>query len=136
MYIYTKIEIQTNTPIPITPSPHRKHSSSPTYTPSTFTQQKNKVGIPYPLLTTANEADSAYVCDSKRGYSIIVLQSVKLPSTCPYKIEHKITRCKYDCSIPCPCSYNQLLISTNTNTNTNNFILDKSIQIEVTLFYV
>ena len=33
MYIlYTKIEIQTNTHIPITPSPHRKHSSSPTYT--------------------------------------------------------------------------------------------------------
>ena len=61
-------------------------------TQSTFTQQKNKVGIPYPLLTAANEADSAYVCNSKRGYSIIVLQSVKLPSTCPYKIEHKITR--------------------------------------------
>ena len=28
----SKIEIQTNTHIPITPSPHRKHSSLPTYT--------------------------------------------------------------------------------------------------------
>ena len=66
MYIYTKIEIQTNTPIPITPSPHRKHSSSPTYTRHIYTNKKttkrNEVGIPYPLLiTTANEADSAYV---------------------------------------------------------------------------
>ena len=74
MYIlYIKIEIQTNTHIPITPSPHRKHSSSPTYTKH-ITQKKkkkkNQVGIPYPLLTTANEADSAYVCDSKRGYSM------------------------------------------------------------------
>ena len=70
MYIlYTKIEIQTNTHIPITPSPHRKHSSSPTYTEHIYAQKK-EVGIPYPLLTTANEADSAYVCDSKRGYSI------------------------------------------------------------------
>ena len=75
MYIlYTKIEIQTNTHIPITPSPHRKHSSSPTYTKH-ITQKKNEkknneVGIPYSLLTTANEADSAYVCDSKRGYSM------------------------------------------------------------------
>ena len=68
MYIlYTKIEIQTNTHIPITPSPHRKHSSSQC---TLHTQKKNEVGIPYPLLTTANEADSAYVCDSKRGYSI------------------------------------------------------------------
>ena len=73
MYIlYTKIEIQTNTHIPITPSPHRKHSSSLTYTKH-ITQKntkKNEVGIPYPLLTTANEADSVYVCDSKRGYSM------------------------------------------------------------------
>ena len=70
MYIlYTKIEIQTNPHIPITPSPHRKHSSSPTYKMHIYTQ-KNEVGIPYPLLTTANEADSAYVCDSKRGYSM------------------------------------------------------------------
>ena len=74
MYIlYTKIEIQTNTHIPITPSSHRKHSSSPTYTKH-ITHKKNKkktkVGIPYPLLTTANEAYSAYVCDSKRGYSM------------------------------------------------------------------
>ena len=42
MYIYTKIEIQTNTPIPITPSPHRKHSSSPTYTKHIYTQKKTK----------------------------------------------------------------------------------------------
>ena len=71
MYIlYTKIEIQTNTHIPITPFPHRKHSSSPTYTKHIYTHKKNEVGIPYPLLTTANEADSAYVCDSKRGYSM------------------------------------------------------------------
>ena len=74
MYIlYTKIEIQTNTHIPITPSPHRKHSSSPTYTKHITHKKKtkkNEVGIPYPLLTTANEADSAYVCDSKRGYSM------------------------------------------------------------------
>ena len=42
MYIlYTKIEIQTNTHIPITPSPHRKHSSSPTYTKH-ITHKKNK----------------------------------------------------------------------------------------------
>ena len=70
MYIYTKIEIQTNTHIPITPSPHRNHSSSPTYTKHIYTQKnpKNEVGIPYPLLTTANEADSAYVWDNKRGY--------------------------------------------------------------------
>ena len=32
--------------------------------------------------------------------------------------------------------HNALDTNTNTNTNTNNFILDKSIQIEVTLFYV
>ena len=71
MYIYTKIKIQTNTHIPITPSPHRKHSCSPTYTKHIYTK-KNEVGIRYPLLTTANEADLAYVhvCDSKRGYSI------------------------------------------------------------------
>ena len=73
MYIlYTKIEIQTNTHTPITPSPHRKHSSSPTYTKH-ITQRKtkkNEVGIPYPLLTTVNEADLAYVCASKRGYSM------------------------------------------------------------------
>ena len=30
-------------------------------------QQKTTVHI-YPTDTTANEADSAYVCDSKRGY--------------------------------------------------------------------
>ena len=42
MYIlYTKIEIQTNTHIPITPSPHRKHSSSPTYTKH-ITHKKKK----------------------------------------------------------------------------------------------
>ena len=76
MYIlYTKIEIQTSTHIPITPSPHRKHSSSPTYTKHIThkkkkKKKKNEVGISYPLLTTANEADSAYVCDSKRGYSM------------------------------------------------------------------
>ena len=28
------------------------------------------MGIPYLLLTTANKADSAYVCGSKKGYSI------------------------------------------------------------------
>ena len=28
------------------------------------------MGILYPLHTTTNEADSAYVCESKRGYSI------------------------------------------------------------------
>ena len=74
MYIlYRKIEIQTNTHIPITPFPHRKLSSSPTYTKHIYTKKKtkkNEVGIPYPLLTIANEADSAYVCDSKRGYSM------------------------------------------------------------------
>ena len=64
------METQTNTHIPITPSLHRKHSSSPTYTMHIYTQKKHEVGIPYPLLTTANEADSAYVCDSKRGYSM------------------------------------------------------------------
>ena len=53
MYIlYTKIEIQTNTHIPITPSPHRKHSSSTTYTKH-ITHKKYEVGVPYPLLTTA-----------------------------------------------------------------------------------
>ena len=49
--------------------PHRKHSSSPMYTKHIYTK-KNEVGIPYPLLTTANEADSAYVCDSKMGYGM------------------------------------------------------------------
>ena len=40
MYIlYTKIEIQTNTHIPITTSPHRKHSSSPTYTKHIYTKK-------------------------------------------------------------------------------------------------
>ena len=43
MYIlYTKIEIQTNTHIPITPSPHRKHSSSPTYTSTLHTKKTKK----------------------------------------------------------------------------------------------
>ena len=43
MYIlYTKIEIQTNTHIPITPSPHRKHSSSPTYTKHITHKKTNK----------------------------------------------------------------------------------------------
>ena len=43
MYIlYTKIEIQTNTHIPITPSPHRKHSSSPTYTKHITHKKKTK----------------------------------------------------------------------------------------------
>ena len=45
MYIlYTKIEIQTNTHIhvPITPSPHRKHSSSPTYTKHITHKKKQK----------------------------------------------------------------------------------------------
>ena len=43
MYIlYTKIEIQTNTHIPITPSPHRKHSSSPTYTKHITHKKKAK----------------------------------------------------------------------------------------------
>ena len=43
MYIlYTKIEIQTNTHIPITPSPHRKHSSSPTYTKHITHTKKKK----------------------------------------------------------------------------------------------
>ena len=75
MYIilYTKIGIQTNTrhiPITLPPPPtHRKHSNTPMYTNHIYTQ-KNEVRIPYPLLTTANEADSAYVCDSKMGYSI------------------------------------------------------------------
>ena len=45
--------------------PHRKpYSSSPTYTKHIYTKKKKKkkkkVGIPYPLLTIANEADSAY----------------------------------------------------------------------------
>ena len=40
MYIYTKIEIQTNTHIPITPFPHKKHSRSPTYTKHIYTQKK------------------------------------------------------------------------------------------------
>ena len=71
MYIYTKIEIETNTHIPITPSPHPsvRNSSSHTYTTHIY-PQKNEVGISYPLLTTANEEDSAYICDSKRGYSM------------------------------------------------------------------
>ena len=42
MYIYTKIEIQTNTHIPITPFPHRKHSSSPTYTKHIYTKKQKK----------------------------------------------------------------------------------------------
>ena len=36
------MEIQTNTHIPITPSPHRKHSSSPTYTKHITQKNKNK----------------------------------------------------------------------------------------------
>ena len=52
MYIlYTKIEKQTNTHIPITPSPHRKHRSSPTYTKH-ITHKKDEVGIPYIVSTT------------------------------------------------------------------------------------
>ena len=72
MYIYTKIETQTNTHTHTHNSlPHRKHSSSPTYTMHIYTHtRKHEVRIPYPLLTTANEADLAYVCDSKRGYSM------------------------------------------------------------------
>ena len=71
MYIlYTKIEIQTNTHIPITPSPIGNTAAHPRTQSTLHTQKKNDVGIPYPLLTTANEADSAYVCDSKRGYSM------------------------------------------------------------------
>ena len=43
MYIlYTKIEIQTNRHIPITPSPNRKHSSSPTYTKHITHKKKKK----------------------------------------------------------------------------------------------
>ena len=43
MYIlYTKIEIQTNTHIPITPSLHRKHSSSPTYTKHIYAKKTKK----------------------------------------------------------------------------------------------
>ena len=67
MYIYTKSEIQTNTHAPKTLYPH---SSSPTHTKHIYTKIQKKVGILYPLLTTANEADSAYVCDSKRRYSM------------------------------------------------------------------
>ena len=53
MYIlYTKIELQTNTHIPITLSPHRKHSSSPTYTKHMTHNNKNEVGIPHPLFQT------------------------------------------------------------------------------------
>ena len=47
MYIYTKIEIQTNTHIPLTPSPpppHRKHSSSPEYTKHIYTHEKKRSG--------------------------------------------------------------------------------------------
>ena len=44
MYIYTKIEMQTNTHIPITPSPHRKHSSSPTYTKHIYTKKQKRSG--------------------------------------------------------------------------------------------
>ena len=44
MYIYTKIETQTNTHIPITPSPLRKHSSSPTYTKHIYTKKKTGSG--------------------------------------------------------------------------------------------
>ena len=40
--LYTKIEIQTNTHIPITPSPHRKHSRSRTYTKHITHTKKNK----------------------------------------------------------------------------------------------
>ena len=52
MYIYSKIKIQTNTHIPITPSPHRKLNSSPTHTKHIYTQKKYEVGILYSLLTT------------------------------------------------------------------------------------
>ena len=52
MYIlYTKIEIQTNTHIPITPSPHRKHSSSPTYTKH-ITHKKNKKKTKWDTIST------------------------------------------------------------------------------------
>ena len=70
MYIYTKIEIQTNTHIPITPSPHRKTQQLTHVHKAHLHKKKHEVGITYPLLTTANEADSAYVCDSRRGYSM------------------------------------------------------------------
>ena len=53
MYVYTKLEIQKNTHIPITPFPHRKHSSSLTYTKHIYTKiQKTKWGyhIHYLLL--------------------------------------------------------------------------------------
>ena len=51
MYIYTKIEIQTNTTIPIKPSPIGNTAAHPR-TQNTFTHtKKNQVGIPYPLLT-------------------------------------------------------------------------------------
>ena len=69
IHVYTKIEIQTNTHIPITPSPHRKHSYTSARTQSTFTQKKQKrSGDTTSTINTANEADLAYVCDSKRGY--------------------------------------------------------------------
>ena len=83
MYIYTKIEIQTNTHIPITPSPPPPppgNTVAHPHTQSTFTHKKNEVGIPYPLLTTANEADSAYVC--KRGYSMHWKSNIKHRMEC------------------------------------------------------
>ena len=74
MHIH-KIEIQTNTHIPKTPFPHPSvgNTAAHPHTQHLHTRKK-EVGIPYPLLTTANEADSAYmyVYDSKtkREYSI------------------------------------------------------------------
>ena len=45
MYIYTKIEIQTNTHIPITPPPPPiGNTAAHPRTQSTFTQKKNKWG--------------------------------------------------------------------------------------------
>ena len=62
---YTQIEVQTNTPPPHTYTP-KKHSpiledtQQLTHIHSAYLHKK-QVSIPYPLLTTAKEADSTNV---------------------------------------------------------------------------
>ena len=71
MHIH-EIEIQINTHLPETPFPYpsvENITAQPHNAQRTFTQRK-EVGIPYPLLTTANDADSAFVFDCKRGYGM------------------------------------------------------------------
>ena len=71
MYIYTNIKIQRNIHIPKTPSSHPNvETQQLTHIHNVNLHKRNEVGIPYPLLSNANEADSAYVCDSKRVHSM------------------------------------------------------------------